>query len=1621
MHNDERRSIAPKFPGIECALDGDDAVMAVERSTGESKRATDIAVTAGMSMTGLRSAGFTGDRGVAHMHESLYAAAGKRLTYVLNVASGAVTKHASNPQAGHDDYHAVDDTGLFHVFAQDVQEAADLTLIAHRIAELSLNPGICAQDRSSTGSMIESIRLPEPELISEFLGKPGDLIESPTPAQRTVFGESRRRIPVLFDYDYPAMFGALQNQDAYQQGVAAQRPFFFDHVAPLADRAFAEFRELTGRRYGRATGYRIDDAEYVILGQGSVVHSAEAVCDRLRATRGLAIGVLTLTMFRPFPADSIVEHLGGRKAVLVLERVDQPLAVDPPILKEIRAAMGKAVENGRGSGATAHAGIGSIRPADVPDFFSGCFGLGGRELRPADIVGAVQNVLPEGAKRRQFYLGIDFIRKDTRLPKLQILQEELLDGYPDLAELAVQPAGDIDLSREQALALRIHSLGGWGVISTGKKIATLVTDLLKLRVKGKPMQASEKRGWPTTFFAAFAPEAVRIDADFSHVDVVLSADPTVFRHCNPLAGMRDGGIVVTESDLEPAELWAELPAGAQREIKGRGLRVVAIDAAGIARDETADPELRKDLREAALIGAFFRHSGLMSREGLKEERLFEAVGRKLGRELGDQAARASDADELRAFRRGFSEGCPLPVEDYSVREAEEAAAPSVPEQLRSEAARAGVGHPGRFWERVGHLHQSGVDGIADPFAALGVVPAATSSMRDLTDLRVEVPEFIAEKCTGCGECWTHCPDAAIPGVVSTVEETVEAAIAALSNGSSFDRLRQIVRHLGRESRRIMKGTPFHGFGDVLAQAYKTVSEKVVWSPERRRELDEEFAPVFSALTEFPLAKTEPFYDVPEGRKKGTGGLLSVTIDPKTCKGCNICIDVCEEDALRAVKQDAAVVETLRRNWKLWEHLPETDDSYVGIDDLREESDILPRLLLKKSTYFSMLGGDGGCAGCGEKTAVHLVLCAVQAVMAPRVRRQIRTIEELVGALDEKARSILASDADLEQVAIADSDVQIEKEKRNHLTRIVRMIDDLKDLKWRYTEGPGGRGRASAGFANAAGCSATWGATYPFNPYPFPWTHHLSEDAPSIALGLFEGHMRKMAVGFAALRRARLEIEDRYDQEADEAILSCLDWRQFTDGELGLCPPLFAVGGGGVMADAGLQHLSRLLVSGKPIRVIVVDAQAGSGVGSRQDAPCAIGEMGKETALVAMAHRGAYVLQTSQAQPSHLLGGTIRGLQVRRPALFLLHTPCPPTHGIGADAGVRSARLAMESRAFPLLRFDPDRGAALADCLSLNGNPNQDELWATRELNHLGDDGEKSTMSLPVTIADWAATEARFERHFTPIPDDGLGEWVAFHEYIERSLDGREGVSPFIFTVDREGRLHRMSVSQEMVELGEDRRLYWSQLRQMAGIEISESTQARLDAELEAKTEAIRAEYEGKIRELRATYPAFIALRMAEALLRTADGRSPIGGGSVGDAAWSLAPADLSGPSSGADTARAETLASATAAALASPATAKNSEVAAEAPLEEDDDGLGLEPYIESIRCTACNECTNLNRKLFAYNDKKQAIIADAEAGSFKDIVTAAEKCPVRIIHPGTPLNPDEKDLEKWIARADPFN
>ncbi len=1630
-----------KYPGVRMAMDGNTAVIMCEREASDAAGAYPItpstqmgeywaeetakghvnvagrplifvepesehaaaAVTAGMSMSGLRAVNFSSAQGIAFMHESLYAAVGKRLPYVLNMGCRAITKSSLNVHCGHDDYHCVDDTGFIQLMANSAQEAADLNLISRKVAELSLTPAVAAQDGFLTTHLIEPLQVPERELIAEYLGRPDDIIDSPTPAQRMVYGPKRRRVPEVWDVDNPALAGPVQNQDAYMQSVAAQRPYFFDHIRDLTEQCMEEYYQLTGRRYRRVSGHLVEDADYLILGQGSMIVQAEAVADYLRRTRNLKVGVVNLTLFRPFPGDLLGPLLKGKKGVAVLERTDQPLAEDLPLIRETRAALAKCQENGqvRGREELPYPGYERYQAGDMPNLYSGCYGLGSRDLQPEGLIAAFENMLPGGPHRKFYYLSVDFVR-DPITPKDELHQQQLVEDYPSIKELALRGSENPNLMPKGSITLRMHSVGGWGMVTTGKNLAMTLFELLGYDIKANPKYGSEKKGQPTTYYLSAAPEPIRLNSEYHYVDVVMSPDPNVFGHSNPLHGLDRGGVFVIQSSLDdPAAVWATFPYAARKFVVEHEIRVFFVDGFRIAREEATDPELQFRMQGNAFQGSFFAASPLMERAGLDEQGLFDAIEVQLRHKFGGKGERVIQ-DNLRVVRRGFDEIQEVTEKPLQLASGAEAVRAGARMPVMLKQLPEGDGHISdvhRFWEQTGYFYASGhgEDNLVDPYMGLSLIPASTGVFRDMTQVRFNYPKYIPENCTACGDCFSVCPDSAIPGLVNSFGEVFESAIQRI------EREGRPTQHLRRETRKVEKRLraliePVGEVAEVSKLLDQAVLETLAESElegDAKAGLEQEFGWLMETIGDFQFAITKPYYKNREKKTKGSGGLFSITINPYTCKGCMECVEVCGDAALVSEPQTPETIAELRRKWAFWLDLPTTQPDFIRIDDLEEGIGALETLLLDKGNYESMVSGDGSCMGCGEKTVIHLFTATVTALMQPRIRRQVARLDGLINDLEGHVRLRLAESMDLSNTAglsqaldsHRDSDLSLSELSASldpehkaqpvdpeWLRWVTQLLEKLRHLRWQYTEGQTNQGRANMGFINATGCSSVWGSTFPYNPYPFPWANHLFQDSPSIALGVFQGHMAKMAEGFKAVRQAELELAGNYKPGEHDEFFTYFDWKKFSDDEWLLCPPVVAVGGDGAMYDIGFQNLSRALMSGIPVKIMVLDTQVYSNTGGQACTSGFIGqvsdmapygkawkgkeEIRKEMGLIGIAHRGAYVMQGSTSNVTHLLEGYIAGLNSRRPALFNIYSACQPEHGIADHASALQSKLAVESRAYPLFRFDPDAGETLQECIDIEGNPALDDDWPSYRLKYREEDQEKE-LEVPMTFVDFAVTEGRFRKHFRKAPPETWNDdMVPLAEFVDFDPDEREGRYPYIWGVDAKDRLMRVMVSEELVRSTEERRRYWRQLKSLAG-------QYKV-VDVDALVSRTKAE---------------MAQKLTASLLAMASG------GQLG------ALSDLPNLGAGAGAGGA-------------------SDAAASGDYEP--------VWIETPECSACDECTNLNPKIFAYNDDKKAVIVDPKGGPYKDIVKAAEKCTSGCIHPGTPWNQGEPGLDKLVKRAEKY-
>jgi len=426
------------------------------------------------------------------------------------------------------------------------------------------------------------------------------------------------RLRNLMDPKHPIMSGVVQNQDSYMKGKIAQR-YFYDRIPLIMKRVMDEFYTLTGRRYGAIDGYALDDAEYAIVGMGSLVETATATAKYLGNHAGVKIGTLHVTSFRPFPGAEIVEQLKHLKAIAVIERMDNPAAQSNPLTAEIKAAFADAL-----SGAPGYPKI-----ERAPVIYSGAAGLGSRDIRPGDFT-AVLGHLRENNAQRFFVLGIDH---PLTLPT---------EPEPD-----VRPNG--------AFSMRGQSVGGYGSVTTNKVIATIVGDLFGLKVQAYPMYGSEKKGLPTTYFLTVADETVRAHTELRHVDFAPLNSANAFNLGNPLSGLVPGGTVfINHASPDPRQIWSSIPVAAREFIVANQIRVLALDAVKLAQEVASQPELAQRMQGIVLLGVFLRVAPFIRTRGLSDAEVDAAVEKSLRKFFGKRGEKVVQ-ENLKAVRRGRNE------------------------------------------------------------------------------------------------------------------------------------------------------------------------------------------------------------------------------------------------------------------------------------------------------------------------------------------------------------------------------------------------------------------------------------------------------------------------------------------------------------------------------------------------------------------------------------------------------------------------------------------------------------------------------------------------------------------------------------------------------------------------------------------------------------------------------------------------------------------------------------------------------------------------------------------------------------------------------------------------------
>ena len=365
---------------------------------------------------------------------------------------------------------------------------------------------------------------------------------------------------------------------------------------------------------------------------------------------------------------------------------------------------------------------------------------------------------------------------------------------------------------EGAIAVRFHSIGGWGMITTGKNLGSIVGDFGKfiseahptydedgtledkLFVMANPKYGSEKKGAPTNYYLTVAPSQIKVNCELNHVDVVLCCDPKAFTHTNPLEGLKRGGSLVWESGESPEVAWQRIPAHHRKFVIDHNIRVFILPGFDIARKATDQVELQLRMQGNAFLGAFFKVSPFLTTFDISEEQFHDVVRKQYVKKF----ARFGDAvveSNMAVMEAGFDQ-----VREIAIGREDDTDSSSMRNPLLAPIGdhhfppTAGCGScgSGGLAMPVTQLARAPLQTMAkfdsefraglgyhqpsSALASVGIMSAGTGATQSKYVARRETPVYIAENCTQCMECITACPDTALPNMAQDVTTVLKTAV-----------------------------------------------------------------------------------------------------------------------------------------------------------------------------------------------------------------------------------------------------------------------------------------------------------------------------------------------------------------------------------------------------------------------------------------------------------------------------------------------------------------------------------------------------------------------------------------------------------------------------------------------------------------------------------------------------------------------------------------------------------------------------------------------------------------------------------------------------------------------------
>ena len=661
----------------------------------------------GSLASGALTTTYTASQGLLLMIPNMYKLAGELLPGVLHVSARAVAGHALSIFGDHSDVMAVRQTGFVMLTSSNVQECLDMGAIAHLSAIKGRLPFLHFFDGFRTSAETQKIEVWENEDIAPLL-------------DMEALEKFRRN---ALNPEHPVVRGTAQNPDIFFQAKEASNKFY-DAIPAIVEDYMKQINKKFKRNYKLFNYYGAPDADRVIIAMGSVCDTAMEVIDYLRA-KGEKVGLVNVHLFRPFVSDKLLAAIPKTATkIAVLDRCKETAAIGEPLYQDVCAAyFGKKV---------------------VPTIVGGRYGLGSKDVTPAQVLAAFDNLKKKQPKNR-FTLGI----------------------VDDVTNTSLPLGKEIDVSPKGTVSCKFWGLGSDGTVGANKSTIKIIGDNTKQYTQAYFAYDSKKSGGITTSHLRFGKKPIHSPYLVKNADFVACHNQSYLDKYDMLKDLKPGGTFLLNCSWSPKEIDAKLPAHIKKELAEKKAKFYVINATEIARELGLGNRIN-----TVLQAAFFQIAKIIPiKDAVKhmKEEINESYGNK-----GEKVLKMNYAAVDEGVKNVVEVKVPAEWAKVKVTEAK---APNVPEFVKDVVFTMNA-------QKGDSLPVSTFAGRED-----GTFPTGTSAF-EKRGIAVDVPVWKPEDCIQCNQCSYLCPHASIRPFLLDAAEAKKAPKSmkkVKANGKGFEK------------------------------------------------------------------------------------------------------------------------------------------------------------------------------------------------------------------------------------------------------------------------------------------------------------------------------------------------------------------------------------------------------------------------------------------------------------------------------------------------------------------------------------------------------------------------------------------------------------------------------------------------------------------------------------------------------------------------------------------------------------------------------------------------------------------------------------------------------------------